>query len=62
MNYDVLAKFYDLENADFTDDLDFWVALAKESNGDVLEIGCGSGRVLQQIARAGINIVGIDNS
>ena len=62
MNYDVLAKFYDLENADFIHDLDFWVALAKASQGDVLEIGCGTGRVLQQIARAGINIVGIDNS
>jgi len=62
MNYDALAKFYDLENADFIHDLDFWVALAKESNGEVLEIGCGTGRVLQQTARAGINITGIDNS
>ncbi len=62
MNYDIMAKFYDLENADFIHDLDFWVALAKAAQGDVLEIGCGSGRVLQQIARAGINITGIDNS
>ena len=62
MNYDALAKFYDLENADFTHDLDFWVALAKASQGEVLEIGCGSARELQQIARAGINIVGMDNS
>lgn len=62
MNYDALAKFYDLENADFIHDLDFWVALAKASQGEVLEIGCGSGRVLQQIARAGITITGIDNS
>ena len=62
MDYSTLSRFYDLENADFIDDLDFWVALAKESKGDVLEIGCGSGRVTQQIARAGINITGIDNS
>ncbi|MEK6574197.1 MAG: class I SAM-dependent methyltransferase, partial [Chloroflexota bacterium] len=36
--------------------------LAKESGGPVLELGCGSGRVTQQIARAGITIVGLDNS
>ncbi len=60
--YDSLSRFYDLENADFTEDLDFWVGLAKDSGGPVLELGCGSGRVTQQIARAGINIVGLDNS
>ncbi|HLB47309.1 MAG TPA: class I SAM-dependent methyltransferase [Anaerolineales bacterium] len=62
MTYDLLAHFYDLENADFIEDLDFWVGLAKESGGPVLELGCGSGRVTQQIARAGITIVGLDNS
>ncbi len=60
--YDSLSRFYDLENADFTEDLDFWVGLAKDSGGSVLELGCGSGRVTQQIARAGVNIVGLDNS
>jgi SAM-dependent methyltransferase len=60
--YDSLARFYDLENADFIEDLDFWVGLAKEAGGPVLELGCGSGRVTQQIARAGIAITGIDNS
>ncbi|MBM4425408.1 MAG: class I SAM-dependent methyltransferase [Chloroflexi bacterium] len=62
MTYDLLSRFYDLENADFVEDLDFWVGLAKESGGPVLELGCGSGRVTQQIARAGITIVGLDNS
>jgi SAM-dependent methyltransferase len=62
MSYDLLARFYDLENADFIEDLDFWVALAKESGGPVLELGCGSGRVTQQIARVGVDITGIDNS
>jgi SAM-dependent methyltransferase len=62
MLYDTLARFYDLENADFTDDLEFWVRLAKERGGPVLELGCGTGRVTQQIARAGCAIVGLDNS
>jgi SAM-dependent methyltransferase len=60
--YDLLSRFYDLENADFTEDLDFWVGLAKEANGPTLELGCGSGRVTQQIARAGCTVVGLDNS
>jgi SAM-dependent methyltransferase len=62
MSYDRLAHFYDLENADFIEDLDFWVDLARESGGPVLELGCGSGRVTQQIARAGVTVVGLDNS
>ena len=62
MTYDLLSRFYDLENADFTEDLDFWVRLAKECGGPVLELGCGTGRVTQQIARAGINVVGLDYS
>lgn len=64
MTYDLLSRFYDLENADFVEDLDFWVGLAKEAaeRGAVLELGCGTGRVTQQIARAGIGVVGIDNS
>ncbi len=60
--YDLLSRFYDLENADFTEDIDFWVGLAKEANGPTLELGCGSGRVTQQIARAGCTVVGLDNS
>jgi SAM-dependent methyltransferase len=60
--YDILFRFYDLENADFVEDLDFWVGLARESKGPVLELGCGTGRVTQQIARAGLQVVGLDNS
>lgn len=43
-------------------DVEFFVALAKESRGPVLELGCGTGRVLLPIARAGVEIVGIDLS
>jgi SAM-dependent methyltransferase len=41
-------------------DVSFWVAEAKAARGDVLEIGCGTGRILLPIARAGPQIVGID--
>lgn len=43
-------------------DIDFYVELARKSGGPVLELGCGTGRVLLPIARAGIDIVGLDLS
>jgi SAM-dependent methyltransferase len=43
-------------------DAPFYVDLAQESGGPVLEIGCGTGRVLLATARAGISIHGVDNS
>src|SRR5438874_377731 len=60
--YAALARFYDLDHAGFADDLDFWRNLARQIGGPVLEVGCGSGRVLLPLARAGFEVVGIDTS
>ena len=43
-------------------DVDFYVEAARAASGAVLEIGCGTGRVLIPTARAGIDIVGVDGS
>lgn len=43
-------------------DVHLYLALARESGGPVLEAGCGTGRILAPIARAGISIVGLDRS
>ena len=43
-------------------DVDFFVEAARESGGPVLEVGCGTGRVLIPTARAGIRITGLDLS
>jgi SAM-dependent methyltransferase len=43
-------------------DVDFFVSEARASGGPVLEIGCGTGRVLIPTARAGVDIVGLDDS
>jgi SAM-dependent methyltransferase len=43
-------------------DVAFWVEAARESAGPVLEIGCGTGRVLIPTARAGLEITGLDLS
>ena len=40
----------------------FYLGLARDTGGDVLELGCGTGRVALELASAGIRVVGIDLS
>jgi SAM-dependent methyltransferase len=60
--YSRLARYYDLENAEFTEDLTFWLELAEEHGDPVLELGCGTGRVLLYLAQRGHTVTGVDNS
>lgn len=61
--YPFVAEFYDyVVPYRERQDVAFFVDLAKESGGPVLEIGCGTGRVLIPTARAGLEIVGLDSS
>jgi len=62
--YTVSAKYYDAAYAAKKDlvDLPFYVELAKKYGGPVLEIGCGTGRVLLPIVREGVEIHGADQS
>ena len=54
------ALWHDLECGDYRDDLPFWLALAAETGGPVLDIGAGTGRVTLEIAAAGTAVVGLD--
>lgn len=61
--YADVAVFYDyVDDYREREDVPFYVQAAVESKGPVLELGCGTGRVLLPIARAGIEIVGLDSS
>ncbi|MGA2112053.1 MAG: class I SAM-dependent methyltransferase [Anaerolineales bacterium] len=60
--YQLLARYYDLQNADVTEDLPFWLELAQQRRDPILELGCGTGRVLIQLARDGHTAVGVDRS
>ncbi len=59
------AQIYDLEYAWKTDDVEYWKGLAQEycgRDGQALELGCGTLRVTLPMARAGIRVVGVDQS
>lgn len=70
--YETCATFYDEDYAaaGYDHDIPFYVELAEEAVGEtgapVLELGCGTGRVLlptaRAIARQGVEIVGVDVS
>ncbi len=42
-------------------DVPFWEALARESGGPILELGCGTGRVAAALAGLGYPVTGLDN-
>jgi SAM-dependent methyltransferase len=56
------ADLYDLEYADHTEDIAFYVDRARMARGAVLELGCGTGRLTLRIARAGVAVTGVDRS
>jgi ubiquinone/menaquinone biosynthesis C-methylase UbiE len=68
--WDDYAPFYDWENAQTLGkrDVPFWRRIARGTlqdaggGGQVLELGCGTGRVSFPLARDGVPIVGIDRS
>jgi len=62
-DYDAFAPIYDAWAADMTEDLAFYVDLAREADGPVVELAVGTGRVAIPIARAiGGKLIGIDSS
>ena len=58
-----LAELYDSVTLYRTrPDVDFYVEEARAIDGNVLELGCGTGRVLIPTARLGKEITGVDSS
>jgi SAM-dependent methyltransferase len=51
---------YDLVLKDIPYGLDFYVALARAANGPVLDIACGTGRILLPCLQSGVDIEGLD--
>jgi SAM-dependent methyltransferase len=61
--YDTFADYYDhVYPYRERPDIQFYVDLARSSQGPVMEMGCGTGRVLIPCARSGAVMVGADIS
>ncbi len=63
MNYNSLAALYQLQYANYRDDVAFYSRLAERFSATrILEIGAGSGRVSIPLARRGIEVTGLELS
>src|SRR5438067_1269037 len=62
--WDAYAPFYDWQNAHTRAQRDIPVCrrIASAAAGTLLELGCGTGRVSVPLAKAGVDLVGIDRS
>ncbi len=60
--YDAIARIYDPWSRSVTEDIDFYVELALETVGPVVELAVGTGRIAIPIAEAGVPVIGVDQS
>lgn len=56
------ARYYDLEYRDFDEDFSLYHNLARRFGSPVLELACGSGRVVLSLAGEGYEVYGVDVS
>jgi SAM-dependent methyltransferase len=57
----MLAQLYHAHHSLHPEDLPFWQTLAAQQGGPILELGCGTGRVLLPLTQQGFQVVGLDS-
>src|SRR5229473_1340285 len=60
--FDRFARLYDWEHDQYRADVDVHVGFARRFGGPVLELACGTGRLLGPLAQAGFACTGVDSS
>jgi SAM-dependent methyltransferase len=58
--YDEAPDLYDAHYQSYRDDVPFYLRLADDVGGPVLELGAGTGRVTEALARSGHHVVAVD--
>jgi SAM-dependent methyltransferase len=61
-DFDEWAEIYDTVYSYVREDIPFYIEEARRSDGPVLELGCGTGRVTIPIAQSGTEVIGLDSS
>lgn len=61
-DFDLYARFYDLDFGELDEDLLLIQEFAARCGSPLLELACGTGRVLLPLARAGYHVTGVDIS
>ncbi len=52
---------YHAHHTNHLEDLPYWISLADTANGPILELGCGTGRILNFLNQEGFTIYGLDH-
>ena len=60
--FDRFARLYDWEHDSYVVDVDLHIGFARRFGGPVLELACGTGRLLAPLAQAGFAVTGVDSS
>jgi SAM-dependent methyltransferase len=60
--FDQLARYYDWEHNDYDVDIPLYQDFARRTGGPILELACGSGRLMIPLLETGERVVGVDSS
>lgn len=55
-----LPELYHAHHIQVSEDIPFWLDLARQTGGPVLELGIGTGRVSRALVEAGYTVIGLD--
>jgi SAM-dependent methyltransferase len=61
LEHNAFVQIYHTHHARQSEDLPFWLDLAAQYPKPILELGCGTGRVLLPLIQAGYRVVGLDH-
>ena len=62
VDFDRFARFYDPDMGEYDEDIPLYMGFAHRTGDPILEVGCGTGRVLLPLAQAGYHVTGVDVS